>query len=101
LDRLDNIKARTPQKLMDHRLRQAAGIILDPHRLVRFIKIHAAYAINLAHPRHRKRGGFARRNTIAVKNIKLGHTHDDTSAKQVEFSKRKKAITTPHYNFER
>src|SRR5881398_1039916 len=79
--RFDDVEARTAEKLMNHRLRQPAGVVLDPHRLLRFIEIYATDTINLAHLRHRQGGGFARRNTIVVKNIKLCHTYDDTSGK--------------------
>ncbi len=77
---LNNVQPRAPQKLMDHWLRQPACIILHPHGLLGFIYHQAPNPINLAHLRHRQRGRLARRNTITVKNIKLCHISDDTSA---------------------
>ena len=76
---LHDVQPRTPQKLMDHRLGQPAGVILHPHGLLRLLHFQSSNSVYLAHLCHCQRSGLARRNTITVKNIKLGHTFDDTS----------------------
>src|ERR1700677_4211047 len=50
--RLHNVEPGATQQLMDHRLRESAGAVFDPHRLFLFVELHAAHAVDLAHLRH-------------------------------------------------
>src|SRR5271154_1015325 len=52
----DDINPCAAKKLVNHRLRQPAGIVLDLHSLLRFVELHAANAVHLANLGHRQGG---------------------------------------------
>lgn len=69
----DDVEAGAAQKLVDDRLGEAGGVVLDADGLFGFVQRDATNAIDFADFCDGKGSGLGGWHSVAVQNIKLGH----------------------------
>ncbi len=70
---LDDVEASAAEELVDDGLGEAAGVVLDPHRLLHLVEVDLADAVDLAEAVDGHRGGFGGHRAVAVEDVELGH----------------------------
>jgi hypothetical protein len=71
--RFYDIEAGTAQELVDDRLGEAGGVVLDADGLFCFAELEAANSVDFADFCDGKGGGLGGVRSVAVQDIKLGH----------------------------
>ena len=72
-DLFNNVQARAAEKLVNNRLREAAGVVFHPDGLGGFTEIKLADAVYVADLGDGEHGGLAWRNAVTIDHIKLRH----------------------------
>ncbi len=73
-DGFDDVEAGAAEELMDDRAGEATGVVFHADRFGGFIECHAADAVDVADLGKGKHGPLGGWGSIAVEDVKLGHT---------------------------
>ncbi len=73
-DLFDDVEAGAATELVDDGFGETAGVVLDPDGLFRLAQIDTADAVDLAKASDGHGCGFGWGDTVAVEDVKLGHT---------------------------
>jgi hypothetical protein len=68
-----DVEAGTAQELMNDRLGEARGVVLDTDRLLGFAELDATDSVDFANFGDGKGGSLGGGRSVAVQDIKLGH----------------------------
>ena len=72
-DGFNDVQTCAAKKLVNDRLVEAAGVVLDPHGSGGFIQRHVAYSVDLANLCHGESSGLCWGHTVTIQDIKLCH----------------------------
>jgi hypothetical protein len=72
-DGLGKIQAGATEELVDDGLRQAACVILDAYGVGLFVELHAADAVDIAHPGEGEDGVLRGLIAVAEQDVELSH----------------------------